>query len=667
VTGALLGLGGVVLVGTTGLIVARTLRVRGASCVILAAYVLAFAEVVGLSLLLSMFDALTRTGLITGCIIGLVGALAAWLVAGRPELVTGGRVSLGFAGNPQAHVVLATVVALALAYVVALIIGTPPNGWDRLNYHLTRAALWLQAGHVGYIDHAYDQRLNFNPPNGEIGFTFVLALTRDENFAGFVQFAAALACSAGVFAFSRRIGLTREQAAFGALLFLTLPIVLLQSPGVKNDVIVASFLVAAAVFLVGRTRGDMAIAAIATALAVGTKFIAVQGLVLLLAIAIFAGTTCRARRVLSVAIGASVGAYWYFVNAVETHSLLGDQSNTPGLTALLHPRENLLNAYGLAVDLLDVSGARGRDILLYLVAAVLITLVVVWSGATRRSAAAAGLLMASPLAILVIAEFLGDRGLRSVYDWLGEPQAYIAAGDAVASSPTTASDTGSWFGPAGFWLVAGLAVVGVVAARRARLSRIGQIAALAPALWFVLLALTLTYNPWEGRFFIFPVALSASLWGLVLRSPPLAWSVVGLASITAGLSLVHYAEKPSGLRLLDRTESGSVWKMDRSEIQSLHSPPVGPLFRFLDESIPRGSGIGLALGANEFGYPTFGPQLRRRVILVPTGSNGRDVDANWLETDRSRATEIDRTCWSEVFQSETGSVFRRMPSCAATQ
>jgi hypothetical protein len=154
VTGAFLGLGGVVLVGSTGVIVARTLRVRGVGCVILAAYIFAFAEVVGLSLLLSMFDALTRTGLITGSMIGLGGAVAAWLVAGRPALATGRRVSFGFARNPKAHLVLATVVALALAYVVALIVGTPPNGWDPLNYHLTRAAFWLQAGHVGYIGHA---------------------------------------------------------------------------------------------------------------------------------------------------------------------------------------------------------------------------------------------------------------------------------------------------------------------------------------------------------------------------------------------------------------------------------------------------------------------------------------------------------------------------------
>jgi hypothetical protein len=368
----------------------------------------------------------------------------------------------------------------------------------------------------------------------------------------------------------------------------------------------------------------------------------------------------RAARLVGLAAGACLGAYWYIVNALETHRFLGDQSNVPGLTAPLHARENALNAYGLLIDLFDLSGSRGKDVLLYLAAAIVAAGVLALTGRGLRAAAAAGLLTAAPLALLLIADHLGRPGLPKVYEALGEPQGYTAAGDAVASSPTTASDTGSWFGPVGFLLAVGIAIV---AARRRGLPRAARVAALAPALWFVLVALTLTYNPWEGRFFIFPMALSASLWGLVLRSRPLAWSAVAVAAVTAALTLVHYAEKPSGVRLLDPTDSGSVWDMDRWEVQSLHDPPVGPLFRFVDEVVPHDASIGLALGANEFGYPAFGPHLDRRVVLVPFGSNGRDVNATWLEADRSRSAEIDLLCWRPVFRAEPGTVFRRADDC----
>ena len=665
--GALLGLAGVVLVGATGLLVARTLGIRSGAELVLSTYVFGFAEIVCLSLFLSTFNGLTRAGLLTCCVLGFAGAVGVWWAAGKPALSLLDKAAFELLSRPRSLLVLAMFVALALSYVVALIVATPPNGWDPLNYHLTRAAFWLEADQVGYIGHAYDQRLNFNPPNGEIGFAFLLALTRDENLAGLVELAAALACAVGVFAFSRRIQLPVREAAFGALLFLTLPIVLLQSTSVKNDVIVASFLVAAAVFLIGRSRSDMVIAGVATALAVGTKFTAVQGVALLLVIALFAGTEARRRRLCAVALGAGVGAYWYVVNALQTHHLLGDQSNTPGLTAPLQPRENLLNAFGLAADLFDVSGSRGKDILLYLFAAVILAVVLAVRGVAARHALAAGVIVASPLLVLVIGDWLSGAGLRRVYDALGDPQGYIAAGDTAASSPTTASDTGSWFGPAGLWLLFALAVIALLAARRGQLSRVARLAALAPALWFLLVALSLTYNPWEGRFFIFPVALSAALWGLVLRFPAIAWSAVALAGITATLSLVHFIEKPSGLRLLDRAASASVWKMDRAEVQSLHSPPVVALFRFANESIPRRASVGLALGANEFGYPVFGPHLSRRVILVPSGSNGRDLPATWLETDRSRAGEIDRSCWREVFKADTGSLFRRTKNCPLAQ
>ena len=45
--------------------------------------------------------------------------------------------------------------------------------------------------------------------------------------------------------------------------------------------------------------------------------------------------------------------------------------------------------------------------------------------------------------------------------------------------------------------------------------------------------------------------------GLVLRRPALAWSAIALTATTALLTLVHYEEKPSGLRLLDRSAVGS--------------------------------------------------------------------------------------------------------------
>jgi 4-amino-4-deoxy-L-arabinose transferase-like glycosyltransferase len=81
-----------------------------------------------------------------------------------------------------------------------------------------------------------------------------------------------------VFGIARRIGLCRREALFGGLVVATLPILALQASSAQNDLVVASFLVAAVLLLLDGSRFSPYLAALATALAVGTKTSAVVGL-----------------------------------------------------------------------------------------------------------------------------------------------------------------------------------------------------------------------------------------------------------------------------------------------------------------------------------------------------------------------------------------------------
>ena len=662
--------GGIVLLllAGTGTLVAAMLRVPTPSEAVLAVYVVTFAEVVALSLFLSLFADLTRGALITGAAAIFAGALGAWILRGAPRWPRPQWRSIRRDLRRPELLVLAVVVGLAFSYVVALNLGTPPNGWDPLNYHLARAAFWLQSHRVGYIDGAYDERLNFNPPNAEVAIAFALGVTRNEVSVGFVQFFAALACAGGVFALARRYGLARAPSLFGSLLFLTLPIVLLQASDAKNDIVVASFLLCATVFVIGRSGSQLGLAGLSLALAVGTKFTAAYGVPILVALAWVAPPpTHRAKRIVLLATGLIVGAYWYAVNLAETGHLLGDQSNTGTLTAPLHPRENLLTAYGLLVDLFDVSGAQGADIWLYVVGAVVVGAILVVLRRHREPRwliAGAAVAVASPLALLVLSQEVGRPVLLHLYDWLGRPDGYVAIGDPVSSSPRTASDTASWFGPAGFLLLLGAAVAAIVLSRRGSLPRLALTAALAPVVWYVLVALTLTYHPWQGRFFVYPIAVSAGLWGLVYRTRATACAATALATVTALLVLVHYVEKPSGLPILDRTDTTSVWHLARWQVQSQHDPPLAPILQFLDDEVGEKDSVALALGPNDFGFPAFGPHLERKIELVPFGSNGDDVKATWLYANAQRANEVDPACWRAELRSERGAVFRRVESCA---
>jgi hypothetical protein len=663
VGGPLLGFMALALLSATGLLISASLRIRGPAELVLAVYVVASAEVVGLFLFLSAFDAVTRAALIAGLVAVLGSAFAVWMLVGNASRLPLPRHPFRGIRMRGPLVLLSIAVACGLVYLIVLIAATPPNGWDPTNYHLARAGFWLESGGVGYIGDAYDQRLNFNPPNGEIEFAFVLGITRDENLVGFVQLFAALASATGVFVLARRLGLRSSEAAFGALAFLSLPLIALQSSGAKNDLVVASYLVAAAIFLLGASRREIALGSVATALAVGTKFTAAYGLAVVLLLLLVEPVARRTLRLAALAAGGLAGSYWYVVNAQQTGHLLGDQSSVPGLTAPLHARENLLTGVGGLVDAVDLSGARGADILLYPLAALALAIGLTLISGSRRGtigAALAAAVVATPLLLLVVSRNLGHPALLRLYDALGKPKAYLAEGDATASSPTTASDTVSWYGPVGLLLPIGAGIAAVRLGRRGALPRLASFAALAPVGWLLLIAVTLTYNPWLGRFFVFPIALSAALWGLALRRTWSAWATATLAGVTLVLSLIHYAEKPSGLRLLDRSApSSSVWTMARWQTQSQHDPAIGPVFRFLDQEVPRESSIALALGANDFGYPAFGPHLDRRVRLVPFGSSARELVAGWLVASNERAAEIDRSCWLEVLRSDEATIFRR--------
>jgi hypothetical protein len=668
VSDVLLAMLAAALLAGTGLVVATTARVRELPQLVLATYVVAFAEILGLAFLLSAFEAVTRQAILIGLAGVLAAAVLVWLVVGTPRPP---RVPIQRAralGDAPELLVLALGTGIAVGYVVALIVGTHPNNWDSLSYHLARAALWSQENQIGYLANAYDERLNANPPNSEIALAFLLEVGRNERLTGFVQFAAALSIAVGVFALARKLGLSRRQASFGGLLVLTLPIVLLQASTTQNDLVAASFLVTATVFLVGDTRRELVLAALATALAVGTKIPAAYGLPLLAAVALIPSRGPRLQRFAAVLVGATLGSYWYVVNLVRTGDPLGDLPSQGELVAFLEPTTNLLGAYARALDAFDLSGAAGMDILVYCVVAVVVAVVLLVAareGNTPavRSALVSGALTVAPVALLV-AHYSLWRVFAKLHDILDAPDESLPVRGWEAQ--TTASDSISWFGPLGLLLVVGVAVVTVSLVRRKLLAPLALVLAAAPIAWFVLLALSLAYDEWQGRFFVYPVALSASLWGLALQVRPLAVAAVAVALTTAALSLVHFTEKPSGLRLLEAPTPASVWNLDRWQTQSLVRKEMGPVFEFVETRVPRRAVVALALGEDDFGYPPFGEGLDRAVALVHDSSPIRGVSgADWLLANPERSAVVDRACWDLAFgKSGRWNVFRRsVPEC----
>src|SRR4051812_29552349 len=145
---------GLVLLGSTGWVLGcRAVDGRLAEIVV-AAWVCASAEVVLLTLLLGELGLLRRWWMILALAIGLASVICverlrpSW--SRRPAMRALGPRLREIVGDPLLAGLGAVTVA-ALAYALALGLATPPNDIDSLVYHLPRAVLWLQQGHVGLI------------------------------------------------------------------------------------------------------------------------------------------------------------------------------------------------------------------------------------------------------------------------------------------------------------------------------------------------------------------------------------------------------------------------------------------------------------------------------------------------------------------------------------
>ena len=613
---------------------------------LLSGYVVTFGVVVLLVLGLSLAHALTSAALLTG----LVGALFAVVVIGRLRSRSGcasvrglWRGALATTRSEPLLAPLFALVAGTVAYSIALAIGTPPTNWDSLTYHLARIGFWLQQGSVSYIGNAYNQGLNAYPPNGEIGQLLVFRTTGDERLMGLVQLVAAVVCAVGVYGLARRLARPRPEAAFGAGLFLTLPVVLLEESTTQNDLIVASLLVSASFFLAGPSRRDHVVAALAVALAMGTKLTGIYALPILIVFALVAPpASMRLGRCVAVAAGALTGSYWYVVNLVETGHVLG-KFDAASSTAFLQLRSNITTAFDLLLDSIDLSSAEGADIRLYLIAgiATAVCFAVVSRGAAspveRLSggalALAAGVM---PFVLVVVYSLLFRTLTRLIGIWNG-PSLYDHQYAVSrrrqrqllmvrAAPPATRRRNG--------------ACLHRTSLPRPRLTPDALMAA-APLVSLVLVAATITYTPFHGRYFIFPVALSATQWGRILAwRRPIAAGCVGVAATTALLCLVHFYEKPAGIQLLEDATTPSIWGQPRWQAQSAIRTEMEPVLRYLEENVPSSAHIGLAFAPDDWGYPPFGSKLTRTVSLVPSNGTVPTPHPDWLVVSPSRHVRL---------------------------
>jgi 4-amino-4-deoxy-L-arabinose transferase-like glycosyltransferase len=555
-----------VLLATTAGAVALALGARRGPVLVPAALVVAAAAVVVQTIALSLLGAYTQGGLlVAGAVCALVAA-GAWRRAGspRPYLVgarmRSGELGIAVRANPEvALLVGVAVVALVVQAIVA--VAFPPSNNDSLTYHLSRAAYWLQYQSATPFPGGSVRQLD-SPPNGEMLQGWTLAVAGTDRFAALVQWLSLVGVACCIHLGARLLRFSCAPALFAAGLFVVLPQPIMQATSTQNDLIAAFLVVATAVFgvrgLRRRRGGDLAIAAIAAGVAVGTK-----------------GTV--------LALVPSLG----IILAVEAWCVRPPRRLVLGGLAATAAAVLVLGSWGYVQNL-----AHGQPLLGGL------------TGKTERT---------SPLAqnaVRTLWTFADSPGIRVPVIGGLVPEMAHAAGQRFEGGrfhyaiDTAVSEDLSAYGLVG-WLVL-LPLLSMYALLgRPRERAVWAGAALVGLAAF---AVAFEYNPWIGRLLVPTVALAAPLLAGLAARRAVAMLAVVAALVVLWPSLTDNFNKP----LLKGPES--VQHMDRISQMTTARPDVDTVAHSLERLLRHDETLAFVGTEDSADYPYFGEHRQRRVV-----------------------------------------------------
>jgi len=188
---------------------------------------------------------------------------------------------------------LLILVTLAYLFLAYLSIIFPQNTTDSLYNHLARIAHWLQQSSLKPYDSFSDFGITY-PYNNSLLMMWSVLFTHMDRLTGLLQWFASIVLALSIYGLAIELKFSKEQAGFSALIFLTFPILILESITAQNDILVAAFFIIGVYFFISgfqaENRLKIYFSAVSIALAAGTKqylVFAVPGFLLILIYFIF--------------------------------------------------------------------------------------------------------------------------------------------------------------------------------------------------------------------------------------------------------------------------------------------------------------------------------------------------------------------------------------------
>ncbi|MBF0372490.1 MAG: glycosyltransferase family 39 protein [Alphaproteobacteria bacterium] len=492
------------------------------------------------------------------------------------------------------------IAALALGVVLltnlVILINVAPHNWDSMTYHLARMAFFLQHGNLDWYPANYWAQVDHPQVATIINAFFYLVFNQNENAVSFVQFISQFVVAVAIYGISTRVFLSTRMAGLGALLYLLMTNVIMESTTTQNDLVLAAFCGTSLLFFLQAVRSNarrwLLPSGIAAGLALGTKATALPVLVALAVIGtgvlLSRGTRWERLRFFGPP------AFFAAVGAVLIALPLGYYDNlTRHGNPFGSPEAMAHHAFGSIPfpQKLEFGAANTMRLTMDLVRV---------DGLPNISAVRNGLLALKHRS----ATLLKSVGVDMVAAPTRAPP-YDMTPNGVTS---VSHEDLSYFGPVILLLVIPGLVIGFWSQRGNLVfwSFVG-----ASVVFVLIQAFSGPYDPWRGRHFTaFPLmflpAVLLGLRSLLTRRVPSFYVLAALFVISAGAVNAVYSR--SGTPLPSSLEA------DRIAQLTLSSPEHEPVLRKFEEIVPIAATVGTVFHENVYEYPFFGKGLTRQIV-----------------------------------------------------
>lgn len=533
--------------------------------------------------------------------------------------------------------VLITFTGLSYAFSLAQVIHIPQNNMDSLSTHLSRIVYWRQNGSfLPWETLRLDQV--WYPVNAQLQTYWTLLFLGSDRLVGGVQWLAALVSAVGVFGLARLFGHGVRRSAFAALIFLSFPLIALQSTTTQTDLVTTVFFIPAVYFLfLGLRDGPssmLTLSAISIGLGVGVKksyflLLPILAVLVVLAILQFGRQSWKPLMFWSfnLVVGIALfGAYQYAVNWIYFGSPLGNPLYLDTMIEVPQYPEDAAGAapaHDYAPRLAALTPAPPPN------AGLLMELVYNAPRLLYQSLDTSGL----PRPLDGYAHKVKMRVVRAFFQWIGfeeiEGTAYTAPGHTFSFTDKNINEEShAWYGPLSFLLIfPALIIEGRRGVRERSLLLLGPGIAL---LVFLPLEIILRpgWDPFQGRYFSPLVALCAPLMAVWFREKGSAiheWVIGVLAMVILAVTLLYNPSKPT---LGKYAEEYHVWNNDRIFVQTIQRKNDREMYAMVEKFIPSDATLGYYIPFFILDYPLFGENLSRRLVSIVSPEQISDLQ--WL-------------------------------------